>query len=44
MPLAEQYGIMSVPTMMFFKGGKEVERVVGVTPPAILKEKLNKLF
>ncbi len=31
--LAQQYGVMSIPTVVFFKGGKELERKVGVMPP-----------
>ncbi len=34
--LAEKYSVMSIPTLIVFKGGKAVERSVGVTP----KEKL----
>jgi thioredoxin 1 len=33
---ARQYGVMSIPTMVVFKGGKAVERVVGFTPKANL--------
>lgn len=42
--LAEEYGIMSVPTMMFFKGGQEIERVVGVTSGGELAARLDKLL
>lgn len=38
--LAQQYGIMSIPTMLIFKGGKEVNRIVGLTP----KDKLKSLL
>ena len=30
--LAGQYGVMSIPTVIFFKGGKEIDRKVGVMP------------
>lgn len=30
--LAQKYGIMSIPTVIFFKDGKEVERKVGLQP------------
>ncbi len=30
MSLAQQFNVMSIPTMVVFKGGKEVNRVVGV--------------
>ena len=28
--IASQYGIMSIPTLMVFKNGKPVERIVGL--------------
>lgn len=31
--LARRYGVMSVPTVIFFDSGKEVDRKVGVMPP-----------
>jgi len=27
--LAQKYGVMSIPTVIFFKAGKELERIVG---------------
>jgi thioredoxin 1 len=38
-----QYGIMGIPTLIFFKGGREVDRVIGVTRYPALKAKLDKL-
>ena len=32
MDLALQYGITSIPSVLFFKGGREIQRVVGVGP------------
>ena len=29
---ASSYGIMGLPTLVFFKGGKEVARLVGAVP------------
>lgn len=40
--LAQQYGIMSIPTLLVFEDGKEVNRVVGLTNKATLKEMLDK--
>lgn len=34
--LAQQFGIMSVPTMIVFKGGKPVNQFVGVQPKQTL--------
>jgi thioredoxin 1 len=31
--LAMRYGVMSIPTVIFFKNGKEIDRKVGVMPP-----------
>jgi thioredoxin 1 len=36
-----RYGIMGIPTLLFFKGGKEVDRVVGAVPKSILVKKLE---
>ena len=32
--LAQQFGIMSIPTVIFFKDGKEVDRKIGLQPAA----------
>lgn len=36
---AARFGIMSIPTLILFKGGKEVERVIGAMPEPVLSEK-----
>lgn len=33
-PLAQRYGVMSVPTVIFFRNGEEIDRKVGAMPPA----------
>lgn len=38
--LAREYGIMSIPTLMVFRNGMLVERVVGARPKAQLLEML----
>ena len=42
--LAMRYGVMSIPTVIFFKNGEEIKRQVGLLPPAaftsILEENL----
>ena len=38
--LAAQFGIMSIPTVMFFSKGKVEEIVVGAVPAAVFKQKL----
>ncbi|MFA7286272.1 MAG: thioredoxin [Patescibacteria group bacterium] len=37
------FGILSIPTLLFFKGGKVVEQLVGVQPEEVLRQKLNAL-
>ncbi|HET8578761.1 MAG TPA: thioredoxin [Methylomirabilota bacterium] len=39
--LAARYGIRSIPTILFIKGGKVLETVVGAVPKAQLKKKLD---
>lgn len=36
-----QLGIMSIPTLMLFRGGKAEQRIVGYQPKASLKSKLE---
>lgn len=38
---AQAYGVMSIPTLILFKNGKEVDRVVGFRPKADLAELLE---
>ena len=42
MSLAEKYGIMSIPNMIFFKNGQPVDRVVGAIPKPAMKDKFEK--
>ncbi|MBE3573219.1 MAG: thioredoxin [Moorella humiferrea] len=39
--LAARYGIMSIPTLVIFKDGREVGRVIGYMPKDKLKEQLD---
>ena len=36
--LAKKFGVMSIPTLILFKDGKEVERIMGAVPKERLKE------
>jgi len=38
---ASQFGVMSIPTVMLFKGGEPVERIIGATTKNNFKEKLE---
>jgi thioredoxin 1 len=42
--VARRYRVMSVPTLAFFDGGKEVDRVSGVQPAHVLKQRLDALL
>lgn len=42
--LAVRYGVTSIPTLMFFQGGRVVDRDVGYTPKGTLLHKLNRLL
>jgi len=39
---SSQYGVMSIPTLKLFKGGKEVETIVGLQPLENLKKLIQK--
>jgi thioredoxin 1 len=41
---AIKFGIQSIPTLLFFKGGKVVDRVIGAVDKKVLKEKLTALL
>jgi len=41
---AGKYGIMNVPTLIFFKGGQEVDRIVGLGPKEVIKVKIQTLL
>ncbi len=42
--LAKQYQVMSIPNLVFFKGGKKVDQIVGFTPKPEIAKKLNDLL
>ena len=41
--LAAQFGVLNIPTLIFFKAGEEVDRVVGSHPKAQLEAKIQQL-
>ena len=41
---ATNYGIMSIPTLMFFQNGKVAEQIVGVVSKDALKTKIERLI
>ncbi len=42
--IAAQYGIMSIPTLLFFKDGKVIDQVIGAIPKAQLVNRLAKVL
>ncbi|MEK7211185.1 MAG: thioredoxin [Patescibacteria group bacterium] len=41
---AQKYGVMSIPTLIIFIGGKAMEQMVGVQSKDVLKSKLDALL
>jgi thioredoxin 1 len=39
-----EYGVMGIPTLIVFKGGKEVDRIVGAGPRSIYTQRLEKVL
>ena len=42
--LARQFGVMSIPTVVLFKDGKEVQRTVGVQPQAAFEQLVERIL
>jgi thioredoxin 2 len=40
---ASHYGIQSIPTLLFFKNGKQVNKLVGALPKAEIEKHLRSL-
>jgi thioredoxin 1 len=39
---ASKYGVMSIPTYLILKDGREVDRFVGVTSKEVIKNKISR--
>jgi thioredoxin 1 len=39
--ISQKYGIMSIPTLFFFKDGKVVDQIVGAAPKNVIANKLE---
>ena len=39
--IASKLGIMSIPTFVIFKNGKEVDRIIGANPKSLMKSKIE---
>lgn len=42
--LSQQYGVMSIPTLLYFKNGKIVDSTIGALPKEELKKHFEKLI
>lgn len=42
--IAAQYSIRSIPTLIFFKDGKAVDRLVGAVPKSVITAKIDALL
>ena len=42
--LAVEFGIRNIPTVLFFKDGQQVSKLVGAQPKAVLEEKIQALL
>lgn len=42
--LAAEFGVRNIPTLLFFKDGQLVDRIVGAQPKAIIADKLQSLL
>jgi len=39
-----RYGVRGIPTLLFFKGGKVADQVVGYVPQNVIEEKLQRML
>lgn len=42
--VAAQFGIRNIPTLLFFKGGKQVDKLVGAAQKSTIEEKIKALL
>jgi thioredoxin 1 len=42
--LAGEYGVISIPTIIYFKDGKPVDQVIGAVPKNVISKKLDALL
>lgn len=42
--VAGKYSIRGIPSLLFFSGGEEVDRIVGVAPKKVIQDKIEKIL
>ena len=42
--IAMQYGVRSIPALIFFKGGEPVDQIIGAVPKGALKKKVDSVL
>ena len=42
--MAQKYQVMSIPLVLFFKGGEQVDQSLGAVPENAIKEKINAII
>lgn len=42
--IAIKYGIMSIPTLMFFKDGEVIDQVIGAVPKEYISQKIEEVL
>jgi thioredoxin 1 len=42
--MARKYEVMSIPLLLFFKGGKQVDSVLGAVPESVIQPKIKALL
>jgi thioredoxin 1 len=42
--IAARYNVQGIPTLLIFKDGKEVDRIVGAVPPQAIQSKLDSIL
>ena len=42
--IAMEFGVRNIPTILFFKGGQVVDRLVGAAPKATITEKIDAIL
>jgi thioredoxin 1 len=42
--IAMQYGVRSIPALIFFKDGKPVDQIIGAVPKGVLKKKIDSVL